>query len=238
MKKPIIAVMPLYDSGKSSYWMLPGYMAAVEAVGGAPVMLPLTGDKELLDRYFALADGLLFTGGQDVSPSIYGETGTKLCGELCAARDIQEKYLLELALGYDKPFLGICRGIQLLNAVLGGTLWHDLPTEHPSEVIHSQKPPYDQPSHEVEIAERSPLFALLKRTRLAVNSYHHQAIRTLAPRLRAMAYAPDGVVEAVYVPEKRFARAVQWHPEYSFRTDDAARALMREFVGAAAKYRA
>lgn len=235
MKKPIIAIMPLYDSARSSYWMLPGYPDAVEAAGGAPVMLPLTDDEKLWERYFALADGLLFTGGQDVSPSLYGESETQLCGEICAARDRQEKRLLELALAQDKPFFGICRGIQLLNAVLGGTLWQDLPSQLPSGVIHSQKPPYDAPSHSVRIDCSSPLFALINTPTLGVNSYHHQAIRTLAPPLQAMAYASDGVVEAVCEPEKTFAWAVQWHPEYSFRSDAASIELMRAFVRAAAK---
>ena len=139
------------DKERNSYWMLPGYMNGIIQAGGVPVMLPLTDDSSLLEQLVHTLDGFLFTGGQDVSPSIYGKQPSPACGECCPERDDMEQTLFQLVFRYDKPMLGICRGIQFLNAALGGTLYQDLPSDHPSSVIHCQKPPYDIPSHEVEL---------------------------------------------------------------------------------------
>ena len=133
--------------------------------------------------------------------------------------------------------LGICRGIQFFNACLGGTLYQDLPTEHPSEVAHVMRPPYDQTVHSVALLPGTPLAALLGRAELGVNSYHHQAIKVLAPGLVEMARSEDGLVEAVYLPDKSFVWAVQWHPEFSFRTDENSRKIFSAFVAAASKFK-
>lgn len=129
----------------------------------------------------------MLTGGQDVSPALYGAAPAPACGETCPARDAMETKLLALALEQDKPVLGICRGIQFLNVYLGGTLYQDLPTEHPSAAEHHQKPPYDVPVHSVTLVPARPLYQLLGKCELAVNSLHHQAIRKLAPTLQVMA---------------------------------------------------
>ena len=157
-----------------------------------------------------------------------------------------------------KPLLGICRGIQSLNVALGGTLWQDLPDEHPSPVVHhGDKPPYDPVVHEVSIAPDSPLARALwplgdngpseaeadevdsfgrpyhpRAYTLGVNSYHHQAIRTLGQGLEPMATAPDSIVEAVWMPAKRFVWAVQWHPEFSHRADSNQRRILSAFIDA------
>ena len=122
MKKPLIGIVPLVDEARESYWMLPGYMQGVEQAGGVPVMLPLTDDAAALRQLADTCDGFLLTGGQDVSPALYGAAPTLQCGETCPARDAMEARLLDLALAADKPVLGICRGIQFLNVHLGGTL--------------------------------------------------------------------------------------------------------------------
>lgn len=223
----MIGILPLMDKERNSYWMLPGYMNGIIQAGGVPVMLPLTADSSLLEQLVHTLDGFLFTGGQDVSPSIYGEQPSPACGECCPARDEMEQILFQLVCRYDKPMLGICRGIQFLNAALGGTLYQDLPSEHPSSVIHCQKPPYDIPSHEVELVSNSPLSDLLKTDRLMVNSYHHQAVKQLSAALRPMAYSPDGLVEACQAPDRRFMWAVQWHPEFSFESDASSRLIFR-----------
>lgn len=232
MKKPLIGVLPLWDDGKQSLWMLPGYFAGLQREGALPVMLPLAGDEPSLRRMAETFDGFLFTGGQDVQPSVYGEEQLPLTGEICPDRDGMETALLPLLLEAGKPVLGICRGIQILNAALGGTLWQDLPAQHPSDVEHHQGLPYNAPSHTVALVPGTPLHALLGEKTLPVNSLHHQGIKTLAPALRAMAAAPDGLVEAVYMPGKRFVWAVQWHPEYSL-DQPASRAILRAFVRAA-----
>ena len=143
-----------------------------------------------------------------------------------------DKAVLEAAEA-GKPLLGICRGIQSINVMLGGTLYQDLPSQLPSEIEHHQTPPYDQPVHEVEIALNTPLYHLLRKRVLSVNSYHHQGIRELSAQLRPMAYAPDGLIEGVYAPGKRYIWAVQWHPELSFRKDDSSKRIFQSFISAA-----
>ena len=147
-----------------------------------------------------------------------------------------EQKLLKLLLAQDKPVLGICRGIQLLNAVLGGTLYQDLPTQHPSKVDHHQPAPYDQPIHTVQLLRESPMAQLFEGKKLMqVNSCHHQAIRNLADSLEAMAFSEDGLVEAVYAPAQRFVWAVQWHPEFSYKVNAESRRIFSAFVGACKK---
>lgn len=231
-KKPVIGIVPLVDYQRASYWMLPGYMQGVEQAGGLPLMLPLTDDEAALTQLAGLCDGFLLTGGQDVDPAVYGAEKSNLCGETSPERDRMETRLLALARAQDKPVLGICRGIQFLNAALGGTLWQDLPVDYPSEVNHHQTGAYEAPIHTVRLLPGTPLADLLGKDTLPVNSYHHQAIRTLAPGLTAMATAPDGVVEAVYEPGKRFVWAVQWHPEFSWKVSEDSRKIFAAFVGA------
>lgn len=231
-KRPLIGLVPLMDYQKASYWMLPGYMEGIQQAGGVPVMLPLTGDEAALRQLADTCDGFLLTGGQDVGPALYGGADPGRCGEQSPERDAMEQKLLALARAQDKPVLGICRGIQFLNAALGGTLWQDLPQEYPSEVNHHQTGAYDAPIHTVQLLPRTPLADLLGKDTLPVNSYHHQAIRELAPGLVPMAAAPDGIIEAVYEPGKRFVWAVQWHPEFSYKVNEDSRKIFAAFVGA------
>ena len=140
--------------------------------------------------------------------------------------------MFQRVLELDKPILGICRGIQLINALMGGSLYQDLDEEHPSNTKHHQSPPYDIPCHKVSIQKESPLYELLQTEELSVNSYHHQAVKKLAPNLSAMAYSTDGLVEAVYAPEKRYVWALQWHPEFSFLKDRNSKKIFESFVKA------
>ena len=128
------------------------------------------------------------------------------------------------------PVLGICRGIQFLNAYLGGTLYQDLNTQHPTATEHHQKPPYDVPVHNVSIQKDSSLHKLLGTDTLAVNSYHHQAIKEKADALEAMAVSEDGLIEAVRMPDKKFVWAFQWHPEFSYKSDISSRKIFEEFI--------
>lgn len=231
MRRPMIGILPLVDIERESYWMLPGYMRGVEEAGGLPVMLPLTSDPAELEQLADSFDGFLFTGGHDVSPSLYGQEPTDLCQAVCEARDDMEKALFPLVFARDKAVLGICRGVQLINAVLGGTLYQDLPALRPSAVPHHQEPPYHLPSHPVTLT--GPLARALEADSIPVNSCHHQGIDALAPELAAMALAEDGLAEAVYAPEKSFVWAVQWHPEFSCAVDENSKKIFRSFVRAA-----
>ena len=230
--KPVIGLVPLVDEGRKSLWMLPGYMEGIAGAGGLSFMLPLSGDEADLSRLFSLCDGLLLTGGHDVSPALYGQSPLPVCGACSPERDRMESILLRLAMAENKPVLGICRGLQFMNAALGGSLWQDLPSQHPSGISHHGAPPYDRPVHAVTVLPDTPLSAVLGESSLPVNSYHHQAVRELAPCLRPMALSPDGLVEAAWHPEMHFLWGVQWHPEFSFRTDAASRSLFRAFVDA------
>jgi putative glutamine amidotransferase len=141
-----------------------------------------------------------------------------------------ETLLLKYAMQLNKPILGICRGIQFINAALGGTLWQDIPSQFSDTITHCQKSPYDVPSHEVYIDNGTPLYELLKTKELPVNSYHHQGIRLLSDELKPMAKSPDGLVEAVYSPKHKFLWAVQWHPEFSYTKDDNSMNIFKEFI--------
>ena len=232
MKRPVIGLLPLYDTEMDSYWMLPGYLRGVEEAGGIPMILPPRGDKAALRELLDRLDGLLFTGGLDVDPAIYEQEPTERCGRPCVERDRLETALLPLALERDLPVLGICRGIQLFNGALGGTLWQDLPTERPTDTAHRMEPPYDRVGHWVNLTPDGPLARLLGTERLGVNSHHHQAIKELAPCLREMARSEDGLIEAVYAPDKRFFWGIQWHPEMSLETSPASPRIFRACVEA------
>ncbi len=232
IKKPIIGLIPLYDDEKESYWMLPGYMKAVEACGGLPIMLPLTTDGDELDQAYGLCDGILFTGGHDVNPSIYGAEESAKCGQPCKMRDEMEGYLLDKCLGDNKPLLGICRGIQFINAHLGGTLYQDLPSEYESDLEHHMEPPYDRAVHNVEVIGETKLADIIGAGIHGVNSYHHQAIKALAPHLIQMAKSEDGLIEAVEVEGQKFAMAVQWHPEFAYTNNEECRKIVQAFVDA------
>ena len=229
--KPIIGVMPLWDDKKDSIWMLPGYFEGIEKAGGIPIMLPFTDNNPDIDQLVSLCDGFLFTGGHDVSPGVYHEE--KMEGTYpCQKRDRLETVILNKAIEEDKPILGICRGIQFINAVLGGSLYQDLPTQHPSEESHRQPAPYDIPSHNVSLRKDSPLYKCLKIEDLPVNSCHHQAIKELAPGLEIMAISTDGIIEAVYMPSKKFLWAVQWHPEFSYKNNESSMKIFKAFINA------
>jgi putative glutamine amidotransferase len=229
-KRPVIGVIPLIDYNKKSYWMLPGYFGGIIEAGGLPVMLPLTSDIKVIEQIVSMCDGFIFTGGQDVEPKLYSERKISACGECSPERDAMEVLLLDHIIELDKPILGICRGIQLINAALGGTLWQDIPSQFSDTVVHCQKPPYDVPSHEVYIDYGTPLHELFKTDELPVNSYHHQGIRLLSDELIPMAKAPDGLIEAVYSPKHKFLRAVQWHPEFSYTRDDNSLNIFKDFI--------
>lgn len=224
---PVIGVTPLWDPDKESQWMLTEYTESIRRSGGIPVVLPFHVDAAQASQLATICDGFLFTGGQDVGPSVYGEMEV-LPLVTCPKRDELELKILQAALAQDKPVFGICRGLQFINAALGGTLWQDLPSQHPSATVHRQGKPYNRPTHSVRLA--GPLADLLGKNELGVNTLHHQAIRVLAPGLEPMAIAPDGLVEAFRSPAHRFLWAVQWHPEYLFETDPDSRALFARFV--------
>ncbi|MCO6430926.1 MAG: gamma-glutamyl-gamma-aminobutyrate hydrolase family protein [Deltaproteobacteria bacterium] len=190
------------------------YIESIIAAGGVPILIPVTQSLETVAAIYSRCSGLLITGGEDVSPQLYGENPHEKIGPVCESRDEIEKYLILSAKEEQKPVLGICRGMQIINVVLGGTLFQDLETQC-SIKGHSSKLAYDaesQAAHEIAIDEDSRLAAQLGRETIAVNSWHHQAIKRLAPGLRASA-RHGGLIEAVEAEGEWYCVGVQCHPE-------------------------
>ncbi len=228
--RKIIGIMPLYDDEKESYWMLPGYMKMLEAENAIPLMLPLTSEANELAYFLEICGGFLLTGGHDVSPSVYHAERKPWCGLCCELRDEMERYILKNAIEIDKSVLGICRGIQFMNACYGGTLYQDLATEYSSGIDHHMKPPYNRAAHQVTILNDTLLYDILGKEQMGVNSYHHQAIRKLSPAFQKMAISEDGLIESIYMPSHKFIVGVQWHPEFSYDVDENSRNLVKAFV--------
>jgi putative glutamine amidotransferase len=223
--KPIIGITPspqldtLAHGTFKRYLLSAPYVRAVEAAGGLPLILPPQGDLAALCD---AVNGVLFSGGADVDPSRYGdETVHEATYGIDAERDDFELDLFHAATARDLPILGICRGIQLINVALGGTLIQDLPSQHPgaAEVGHRQHERGLEDSaigHEV-FARDTDSFPIFDDHRMGVNSFHHQAIRDLAPGLVPIAYSADGVIEAVAAAGNRPLFGIQWHPELMFQ---------------------
>jgi len=212
-RRPRIGVTLDVDERERRYQVQRAYVEAVLAAGGLPLLLPH--DPSATAAYLALLDGLVVTGGAfDVPPELYGETRRGACGPSKPERTRFEKELLEAAIASSVPVLGICGGMQLLNVVRGGTLFQDLPADA-SIVGHEQPPPEDRPAHAVKVAPGSLLFRLLGpgEPEHRVNSTHHQAVRDPGIGVLVSGRAPDGVIEAIELPDLPFAIGVQWHPE-------------------------
>ena len=230
--KPVIGIIPLFDEEKDSIWMVPGYMDGIRRAGAVPMILPLVCDQADLRQIKSMCSGYLFTGGHDVDPSLYGEEKTGLCGPACMERDRLEQNVFRMAWEDHKAVLGICRGLQLINVLMGGTLFQDLPSEFQGTccIEHHMKPPYSRVCHQVELVQDGPLCKLLGRNSMGVNSYHHQGIKKLAPGLKATAVAEDGLVEGIYAPDREYIQAVQWHPEFMSPGDADAGKIFRSFI--------
>ena len=199
--------------------------------GARAVIVPYASECETA-RIIRECDGFLFTGGADVDPSRYGCEKLPECGTLEPRRDELEFFAIKEIIKTGKPILGICRGMQLINAALGGTLCQDIPSSIITSVPHRQTEEAFSPSHSACVVPDTPLFALIEKENITANSFHHQCVSTLAPTLAPMAYATDGIIEAVYSPSARYIRAYQWHPERLFATDADNRAIFSDFVAA------
>ena len=190
------------------------YLEAIEAAGAIPLPIPLLGDTERLRALYRLCDALVLPGGPDVEPARYGAAARDDCGlDSAPELDRVELQLLGWALDDDLPVLAICRGIQLLNVALGGTLWQDVVVEGAVSDRHDRHEDRAALVHSLSIEPSSRLAGIVRATAAEVNSLHHQAIRDLAPGLVATAHSGDGLVEAVELPGRRFVLGVQCHPE-------------------------
>ena len=232
-RMPLIAMTPMYNAQEEKYTLKGAYMQMLEGLGALPVIMPLTTDEAVLDRYLDLCDGLLLSGGADIDPVHYGEVNEGLCGSISPLRDEVELKLCRMAVDRDMPVLGICRGHQVLNVALGGTMYQDLKVQQGTAFEHMVPDPVGGLVHEVAIVPGSPLAELQGAESMMVNSRHHQAIRDVAPGLVVQATSPDGVIESVYLPGKRFVWGVQWHPESVWEISAENRKIAEAFLQAA-----
>jgi putative glutamine amidotransferase len=214
------------------------YVDAILRAGGAPMLIPPVQDELTLRALYMRLDGVLFAGGGDIEPAHYGAAPHAHLGTLDPLRDSAELPMARWALADGKPILGICRGIQVLNVALGGTLYQDLPSEIESDLQHNlsyEREDWTHMAHEMRVAPGSRLARLLGAERLPINSLHHQAVRDLAPGLHAVAWAPDGVIEAVEGADHSFVLGVQCHPEaLQAQADPRWRAVFGAFVASCA----
>lgn len=187
-------------------------MNAITGCGGVPYILPFFAEKAACADALEHIDGLLLTGGVDIAPECYGEKNMGKSVGICSLLDKSEKLLIDVAMKTDIPVLGICRGMQALNAFCGGSLVQDIPSELGAAEKHSSGG--DEPIfHDIQISKSSPLSEIMGFGSHRVNSYHHQAVKKLAPGFSIAASAADGVIEAIFRTDKRFVLGVQWHPE-------------------------
>lgn len=238
MGKPLIGIVcgPHFECDNSNvfYGLYPAYSKSVEMAGGLPVMVMPTLPVESLRAIYERLDGVLMAGGGDIDPAAYGMSEDSLVSEVDTARDSAEFQMTRWAVEDNKPLLGICRGCQVANVALGGTLYRDIKAEYPGYdgIRHDNwgKFPRNHRAHTVSVKSDSHLAAALGVPTVPVNSLHHQALRDVAPSLVVTASAPDGVIEAVELPDKRFFVAVQWHPEELTKESEQMRCLFESFV--------
>lgn len=232
---PLIG-LTTYGRNESNRYTLPAeYVEAVRRAGGIPLLIA-PGEADLAQLVGAI-DALILTGGGDLDPMHYGGQGHPLNYAIDAERDAAEIRLAELALDAELPTLGICRGVQIINVVLGGTLIEHVPDEVGESCLH-RAPPREPVPHPVTISGDSRLAAVVEAGEVQVASWHHQALREVAHPLRVVAWAPDGIVEAVEHTDHPWLIGVQWHPELTAATDARQQRLFNGLVTAALGRRA
>lgn len=217
---------PIFGNNRS-------YVEAVLRAGGAPVLLPPVGDADVVDAMRASLDGLLLSGGSDIDPAYYGERAIPETDLPDRDRDFTEFSLTRWALDEELPILGICRGMQVINVALGGSLYQDLPTQAPEAERHNFAPmPGTTIAHTLRVQPGSQLAAIAGTLRPQANSFHHQAVREPGAGIEFVAWADDGIAEALEVPDCPFVVAVQYHPEAMDPSDETSRHLFEAFVEA------
>ncbi len=217
------------------------YVDAIMRAGGAPILIPPVQDEATLRVLYERLDGVVFAGGGDIAPAHYGAEPHAKLGLIDPMRDSAELPMVRWAVADGKPILGICRGVQVLNVALGGTLYQDLPSELPSELRHNQsyeREDWTYLAHEIVVAPGSRLAQALGAELLPINSLHHQSVRDIAVGLHAVAWAPDGVVEALEGAGEAFVVGVQCHPEaLQAEADPRWQGLFAAFVASSLRYR-
>jgi putative glutamine amidotransferase len=236
--KPLIGITTNQSTnihGQPTIMLMQSYVNAVIKAGGVPVLIPSLIAEDGWDAAYSRLDGILFSGGGDISLDFFSGDPHPRINDVDLQRDSVELKLIQAAAADGKPFLGICRGCQMVNVAFGGTLYTHLPDQFPGALDH------DYPGnkrtvlvHEVKIEEGTRIAEIYGEPIIKVNSLHHQGLKDIAPALRVTGHAPDGLVEAVELPDHPFGLAVQWHPEW-LTDQETTRNLFRKFVEASEK---
>ncbi len=235
-RSPLIGVSTSITIGQhpERAYVNSAYLHAIQQAGGVPVALPPQLSPASLGRLARGLDGLLLTGGGDMDPAQFGEEPHPTLYDVAPARDAVETRAVGIALERRLPILAICRGIQVLNVALGGSLFQDIAGDPGTEIAHGQEAPRDQPTHKVKVAPGSRLAETLGADEIEVNSMHHQAVKALGAGLAAVAWAPDQIIEGIELSDpSRFVLGVQWHPEEMLVHSEPARRLFMALVSAA-----
>ncbi|MDO4912812.1 MAG: gamma-glutamyl-gamma-aminobutyrate hydrolase family protein [Lactobacillus sp.] len=241
MTKPIIGISgsELIDQsapfpGYRRSYVNEDYVDSVVQNGGVPFIIPFIEDDDVIREQMEHVDALILSGGHDVDPALYGEEPEQKLGEIWPARDHFDGKLLEFAEEKKIPVLGVCRGLQLINVLHGGSLYQDLSYRSEKTLKHSQNHTPSLPTHGVKIEKDSKLYDIYGKSELRVNSFHHQLIKKVAPDLKAVATASDGVVEGVE-SEDGLVMGVQWHPEMLHRSVDLQNNIFKNLIKRANK---
>ncbi|MFZ5986206.1 MAG: gamma-glutamyl-gamma-aminobutyrate hydrolase family protein [Bacillota bacterium] len=233
-QRPLIAITPGFDYNGNKMYIHRGYYEGISLAGGLPVLLPTTEDEGMLSDIIERFDGFLLSGGPDVDASYFGEWNYKYTGEISPYRDKMEIFIAREVVSRNKPVFGICRGIQVLNVALGGTIYQDVYSQIKDRelVKHSQDAPRWYPTHNINIEKGSKVYESHGKEIVCVNSFHHQAVKDLAPGFEVTSRCDDGIIESIENPKCRFAVGVQWHPELMWEKDSAFLKLFENFVNA------
>jgi len=232
--RPLIGITMSLDDSKNIAKLGEKYIRAVEKAGGIPLAIPPLQDKNALSVIVQKLDGIILSGGPDIDPSYYHQLPHIRLGNVCPRRDETEIYIATEIIKKSKPLLGICRGLQVMNVAMGGTIFQDISSNIKEPIKHMQDAPRWHKSHEIEIVDiDSLIYKIIGKPRIRVNSFHHQSINKPAPDLKITALAPDGVIEAMESKGEGFCIGVQWHPEELI--DDIAHMRLFEFMIDAAK---
>ncbi|HET6371644.1 MAG TPA: gamma-glutamyl-gamma-aminobutyrate hydrolase family protein [Nitrospiria bacterium] len=241
--KPIIGITcdfaagdrPPFEGEEPTIYLRTRYVRAIETQGGVPLLLPILSDRPAIRKLIDRIDGLLITGsGPDIDPALYGEARRHSFRIMRPERAQFEMTLVRSAVRRGIPTLGICGGMQMLNVAFGGTLIQDIAGEVMHPIEHRQKGEGKELTHRIRIERQSLLFKILKRPAVQTNSFHHQAVRDIAPGYRISARSEDGVIEGIERPDLLFVLGVQWHPEYLYPYQEETRRLFKAFLKAAA----
>lgn len=237
--KPLIGITSELKRNKNSTieYVEEEMIESVKKAGGLPVFLSNFSENEQINDLALKLDGLILTGGGDVDPTSFEEEPHKNLKYVSPERDLFEFAITNIFLKMNKPILGICRGSQIINIVLGGNIYQDIGTQFESEVLqHDQKAPKYHASQYANLKEDTLLYSILKQKSIKINSYHHQAVKKLGKNIKETATATDNVIEGIESQNHDFVLGVQWHPEYLYENDNNSKKIFQSFVSACAKH--